>query len=44
MRFNLDYGQPEFLTAREAQVVHFVDNVSDDVNRCQVLNDEGENR
>ena len=43
-RFNLNYGQSEFPTAREAQVVHFVDNVSDDVNRCQVLNDEGENR
>ena len=44
MRFNLDYGKPEFLTALGAQVVHFVDNVSEDENRCQVLNDEGENR
>lgn len=43
-RFNLDYSQPEFPTACETQVVHLGDNVSDDVNRCQVLNDEGENR
>ena len=43
-RFNLDYSQPEFPTACETQGVHFGDNVSDDVNRCQVLNDEGENR
>lgn len=43
-RFNLDYSQPEFPTEYETQVVHFGDNVSDDVNRCQVLNDAGENR
>ena len=44
LRFNLDFGQPEFPAARETQVVHFVDNLSDDVNRRQVLNDKGENR
>lgn len=41
---NLDHPQSEFSAPCEAQVIHFIDNVSQDMDRGEMLNDQRKNR
>ena len=40
---NLDHPQSEFSAPREAQVIHFIDNVSQDMNGGEMLYDQRQN-